>query len=198
LKNFVKKNGMRNSNTMAIAPTATISNIAGCSPSIEPNYSNIFVESNMLGEFTLVNKYLINDLKQLNLWNKEMLDLIKYYDGSIQAIQIIPEFIKDKYHTAFEIDPLRLIQMQSYRAKWIDQSISHNIFVKGATGKTLNDIYLAAWSSGLKTTYYLRTMAATQIEKSTLDIKFGFTQKREYKDLNTNCSLNDSDCESCQ
>jgi ribonucleoside-diphosphate reductase alpha chain len=198
LRNFVKKNGMRNSNIMAIAPTATISNIAGCSPCIEPNYSNIFVESNMLGEFTLVNKYLINDLKQLNLWNKEMLDLIKYYDGSIQQIEIIPEFLKTKYQTAFEIDPLRLIEIQSYRAKWIDQSISHNIFVKGATGKILNDIYLAAWSCGLKTTYYLRTMAATQIEKSTLDSKYGFTQKRVYQDLNPNCLLDDSDCQSCQ
>jgi ribonucleoside-diphosphate reductase alpha chain len=146
----------------------------------------------------LVNKYLINDLKQLNLWNKEMLDLIKYYDGSIQQIEIIPESLKTKYQTAFEIDPLRLIEIQSYRAKWIDQSISHNIFVKGATGKILNDIYLAAWSFGLKTTYYLRTMAATQIEKSTLDSKFGFTQKRVYQDLNPNCLLIDADCQSCQ
>lgn len=198
LRSLIKKHGMRNSNTMAIAPTATISNMAGCSPCIEPIYSNLFVESNMLGEFTLVNKYLVSDLKKLNLWNKEMLDMIKYYDGSIQQIPMIPESIKKKYKTSFEIDPFWLIELESVRAKWVDQSISHNIFVKGATGKLLSDIYCAAWKKGLKTTYYLRTMAATQIEKSTLDSSYGFTQKRVYTEMSKACSLENPDCESCQ
>jgi len=177
----VKKYGMRNSNTMAIAPTATISNIVGCVPCIEPIYKNIYVKANMSGEFTVVNKYLVYDLKKAGLWNTHMLELIKYYDGSIQLIEEIPQHIKDKYKEAFEINPLWLIVITAARGKWIDQSQSHNIFIKGVSGTLMHDIYIAAWHAGLKTTYYPRTFAASQIEKSTLDAKkYGYTQKRLY------------------
>jgi len=181
VRDHIKKYGMRNSNTMAIAPTATISNIAGCYPCIEPLYSNLYVKSNMAGEFTVINNYLVKDLKDLNLWSQDMLDQIKYYDGSIQEIANIPDSIKQKYKTAFELDPMWLIKLTAARSKWIDQSISHNIFMKGASGSKLNDVYLAAWKSGMKTTYYLRSLSISQIEKSTLDAKkFGYTQKRDY------------------
>ncbi len=181
VREHIRKYGMRNSNTMAIAPTATISNIAGCVPCIEPIYSNIYVKSNMMGEFTLVNKYLVDDLKKLNLWDQDMLDQIKYFDGSLQQINCLPEHIKHKYRGAFEIDPAWLLDLTAKRSKWIDQSISHNVFMKGVSGKKLDEIYMSAWRKGLKTTYYLRTLAASQVEKSTLDAKkFGYTQKREY------------------
>ena len=178
----VKKYGMRNSNVMAIAPTATIANISGVFPSIEPIYKNIYVKSNMSGEFTIVNNHLVTDLKALGLWNQDMLERLKYYDGNVQMIDTIPQNLKDKYQEAFAIDPLHLIAITAARGKWLDQSISHNVFLQGVSGKMLNDIYFAAWNSGLKTTYYLRTLGASQIEKSTLDAnKFGFTQKRIYK-----------------
>jgi ribonucleoside-diphosphate reductase alpha chain len=178
----VKQHGIRNSNCMAIAPTATISNIAGCFPCIEPIYKNIYVKANMSGEFTIVNAYLVRDLKKLNLWNQEMLEQLKYYDGNVQFISGIPQHLKDKYKEAFEVDPEWLLEVSAARGKWIDQSQSHNVFMKGVSGKKLHDIYFTAWKKGLKTTYYLRTMAASQIEKSTLDAsKYGYTQKREYK-----------------
>jgi len=184
VRESVKKYGIRNSNIMAIAPTATISNISGCFPCIEPIYKNIYVKSNMSGEFTVVNNYLINDLKKLNLWNQDMLDQIKYYDGNLQLITGIPQEIKSLYKEAFEIDPEWGIKVSAARGKWIDQSQSHNIFMKGTSGSKLSNVYIAAWKSGLKTTYYLRTLAASQIEKSTLDAgKFGYTQKREYKEM---------------
>lgn len=177
----VKLHGMRNSNCMAIAPTATISNIVGCFPCIEPIYKNLYVKANMSGEFTVVNKYLVEDLKKLGLWDRSMLDYLKYYDGSVQMIEAIPAHLKEKYKEVFEIDPEWLIEVTAARGKWIDQSQSHNVFMKGVSGKKLNDIYIKAWRMGLKSTYYLRTLAASQIEKSTLDAKkFGFTQKREY------------------
>lgn len=177
----VKAHGMRNSNCMAIAPTATISNIAGSFPCIEPIYKNIYVKANMSGEFTIVNKYLIADLKKLGLWDRDMLDQLKYYDGSVQMMDNVPQHLKDKYKEVFEIDPEWLIKLTAARGKWIDQSQSHNVFMKGVSGKKLSDIYIAAWKAGLKTTYYLRTLGASQIEKSTLDAKkFGYTQKREY------------------
>lgn len=186
LKSLVKLYGMRNSNTMAIAPTATISTIAGCFPCIEPIYKNIYVKANMTGEFTVVNKYVIKDLKALNLWDQAMLDQIKYYDGNIQLIERIPEHIKDKYKEVFEIDPLWLVEITASRAKWIDQSQSHNVFMRGTSGKLLSDIYIAGWNKGMKTYYYTRTLGASQIEKSTLDSQqFGFTQKRVYKPLNS-------------
>ena len=208
----IKKYGMRNSNTMAIAPTATISNIAGCVPCVEPIYSNIYVKSNMIGEFTVVNKYLVADLKELGLWNQDTLDQIKYFDGSIEQIYKIPENLRRKYRGAFEIDPIWLIELTSRRGKWIDQSMSHNVFLKGVSGKKLDEVYMTAWKKGLKTTYYLRTLAASQIEKSTLDAKkFGYTQMREYKEqasapesqvqeIKTEvnaCEINE-DCDVCQ
>lgn len=187
VRNQVREYGLRNSNVMAIAPTATISNIVGCFPCIEPIYKNLYVKANMSGEFTVVNKYLIQDLKNLGLWNREMIDQLKYYDGSVQKIEMIPQHLKDKYKEAFEIDALFLIELTARRGKWIDQSQSHNVFMKGVSGQLLYDIYITAWKKGLKTTYYLRTLGATQIEKSTLDAnKYGFTQKREYESLKSN------------
>lgn len=181
VRQHVAAYGMRNSNTMAIAPTATISNISGCFPCIEPIYKNLYVKANMTGEFTVVNKYLVEDLKQLGLWDHDMLELLKYYDGSVQLIERIPQKLKDKYKEVFEIDPEWLVKMTAERGVWIDQSQSHNVFMKGVSGKKLSAIYIAGWKAGLKTFYYLRTLGATQIEKSTLDAKkFGFTQKREY------------------
>ena len=181
LKRQVREHGMRNSNTMAVAPTATISNISGCYPCIEPIYKNIYVKANISGEFTIVNSYLVEDLKALGLWNGEMLEQLKYFDGSVQQIPSVPDRLKEKYKETFEIDPIRALQLTAARAKWIDQSQSHNVFMKGTSGKQLADIYQTAWTLGIKTTYYLRTLAASQIEKSTLDAsKYGFTQKREY------------------
>ncbi len=184
VRDHVQQYGMRNSNVMAIAPTATIANIAGVFPSIEPIYKNIYVKSNMSGEFTVANNYLVDDLKKLGFWDQDMLELLKYYDGNLQMIDQIPQEMKDKYQEAFEIDPLHLIHITAARGKWLDQSISHNVFMKGVSGKMLNDIYVAAWRVGLKTTYYLRTLGASQIEKASLDAnKFGFTQKRVYKSM---------------
>ncbi len=177
----VAKYGMRNSNTMAIAPTATISNISGCFPCIEPIYKNLYVKANMNGEFTIVNTYLVNDLKRLNLWDEQMREEMKYFDGSIDMIDRIPQEIKDLYKVSFDIDPHCLIDLTAVRGKWIDQSQSHNVFIKGSSGKQLNDIYMHAWESGLKTTYYLRSLAVSQIEKSTLNVdRYGYTQKRDY------------------
>ena len=207
VRDHVKQWGMRNSNVLSVAPTATISNIAGCYPCIEPMYCNLYVKSNIAGEFTIVNRYLIEDLKKLNLWNKQMLELVKYYDGELTMIDTIPQHIKEKYKGAFEIDPVHLIHVTAARGKWIDQSQSHNVFMKGVSGKKLSEIYLTAWHCGLKTTYYLRTLGATQIEKATLDARYGFTQKREYDyvgdmapatQVSTTCDPNDASCEVCQ
>lgn len=206
VREHVKRWGMRNSNVMAVAPTATISNIAGCYPCIEPMYRNLYVKSNIAGEFTIVNRFLIEDLKKLKLWNKQMLELIKYYDGELSMIDAIPQHIKEKYKGAFEIDPIHLIHITAARGKWIDQSQSHNVFMQGVSGKMLSDIYRAAWECGLKTTYYLRTLGATQIEKATLDARYGFTQKREYDVVEQEtpatqasaCDPSDLSCESCQ
>lgn len=195
----VQQYGMRNSNTMAIAPTATIANIAGCYPCIEAMYSNLYVKSNIAGEFVIVNRYLVEDLKKLNLWNQDILNQLKYYNGSIQNMTHIPQRLKEKYRGVFELDPEWMIKITAHRSKWIDQSISHNVFMNGVSGKKLNEIYFTAWNSGLKTTYYLRTLGASQIEKSTLDAgQFGYTQKRTNISVeDSTCSLNES-CESCQ
>ncbi len=194
LKANVKQFGMRNSNVMAIAPTATISNIVGSYPCIEPIYKNIYVKSNISGEFTVVNRYLVEDLKKLGMWNQDMLDQIKYYDGNLQMIANIPQEIKDLYKEAFELDSIQGIKMTAVRGKWIDQSQSHNVFMNGLSGKKISDVYINAWKFGLKTTYYLRTMAASQIEKSTLDAgKFGFTQKRSYKEMENITQTNETD-----
>ena len=180
VRQHVKEFGIRNSNVMAIAPTATIGNISGAYPCIEPIYKNIYVKANVSGEFTIINHYLVEDLKKLNLWNDEMLEQLKYNDGNLNKIAGIPDKLKDKYKEAFDIEATSLIDIAAARGKWIDQSQSLNIFIQGVSGKKLDDAYMYAWSKGLKTTYYLRGMAATQIEKSTLDAqKYGFTQKRE-------------------
>jgi ribonucleoside-diphosphate reductase alpha chain len=163
---------------MANAPTATTANIAGCYPTIEPIYKNIYVKSNMAGDFMLVNEYLVDDLKKLGLWNADMLEKIKFYDGSVQEIAEIPPALRAKYKEAFEIEPQWLIKAAAYRGRWIDQSQSLNIFYGGTSGKMLSDIYQYAWDLGLKTTYYLRTLGASRVEKSTVDLtKFGNAAK---------------------
>ncbi|MFN3166661.1 MAG: ribonucleoside-diphosphate reductase subunit alpha [Phycisphaeraceae bacterium] len=167
VREAVAKYGMRNSNVMAIAPTATISNIAGSYQSIEPTYRNLFVKSNLSGDFTITNAYLVNDLKQLGLWDEQMLDDLKYYDGSLQHIDRVPEDLKHLYKTAFEIDIFALIACTARRQKWIDMGISFNLYIDQPSGKLLNDMYMSCWKQGLKTTYYLRGQGATRIEKST-------------------------------
>ena len=170
VRDAVKKNGMRNSNVMAIAPTATIGNISGVTQSIEPMYKNIFVKSNLSGEFTVVNEFLVEDLKKIGIWDQEMIDDLKYFDGSVQEIKRIPEALKAKYATAFEIDYEWIIEAGSRRQKWIDMGQSLNLYQAKPSGKKISDMYMHAWEKGLKTTYYLRSMGATRIEKSTLDV----------------------------
>lgn len=215
LKALVKQYGMRNSNLMAIAPTATISTIVDCYPCIEPLYKNIYVKSNVSGEFTVLNTYLVEDLKKIGLWGKQMLDQLKYYDGDLGRITAIPARLKEKYKTAFELDPVWLVKITATRGKWIDQSQSHNVFMQGVSGAKLDQVYTTAWKWGMKTSYYLRTLGASQIEKATLDAKeFGFTQKREYTEpavvpnvipvaaaalaMPRACGIEDPSCESCQ
>lgn len=215
VRESIKKHGMRNSLVMAIAPTATIGNIAGVTASIEPLYKNIFVKSNLSGEFTVVNEYLVKDLKELNLWNKDMIDDLKYFDGSIQEIDRIPEKIKQKYATAFEIEYEWIIEAASRRQKWIDMGQSLNLYQAKPSGKKVSDMYLLGWEKGLKTTYYLRSMGATRIEKSTLDVskyknivgqrtrdEFGHvtdsSEKTEEK-IHLQLSIEPTeDCEACQ
>lgn len=180
VRNSIKQFGMRNSNCMAIAPTATISNISNCVPAMEPIYKNIYVKANQSGDFTIVNEYLVEELKKIGMWNDEMLSKLKYFDGRITQIIEIPQIIRDRFKEVFEVDSKWLIKAAAYRGKWIDQSQSLNIFYSGHSGKDLNDIYLYAWEMGLKTTYYLRTMAATQVEKSTVSTAtFGATHLRK-------------------
>ena len=167
LKERIKLHGMRNSNCVAIAPTATISNIIGVSACIEPNYENLFVKSNLSGEFTVINEHLVDDLKARGLWDEVMISDLKYFDGALAKIDRIPDDLKANYATAFEMDPTWIVEAASRRQKWIDQAQSLNIYMAGASGKKLDDIYKLAWKRGLKTTYYLRTMAATSAEKST-------------------------------
>ena len=169
LRGRVRASGMRNSNVMAIAPTATIANIAGVSQSIEPTYQNLFVKSNLSGEFTVVNPYMVQDLKKLGLWDKVMVNDLKYYDGSLAAIDRVPSHIKELYATAFEVEPRWLVDAASRRQKWIDQAQSLNLYIANASGKKLDVTYRMAWLRGLKTTYYLRARSATSTEKSTLD-----------------------------
>ena len=167
LKARIKMHGMRNSNCVAIAPTATISNIIGVSACIEPNYENLFVKSNLSGEFTVINEHLVDDLKALGLWDEVMISDLKYFDGALAKIDRIPDDLKANYATAFEMDTSWIIEAASRRQKWIDQAQSLNIYMAGASGKKLDETYKLAWIRGLKTTYYLRTMAATSAEKST-------------------------------
>ncbi|KAG1660418.1 Ribonucleoside-diphosphate reductase subunit alpha [Nymphon striatum] len=166
LRKQIKQHGMRNSNTMAIAPTATISNICGVSQSIEPTYQNMFVKSNLSGEFTVINPYMVNELKDLGLWDEVMINDLKYFDGSVQQIDRIPDELKAKYATAFEVDSRWLIEAGSRRQKWIDQGQSLNLYMQEPSGAKLDNLYKLAWVRGLKTTYYLRSMGATAMEKT--------------------------------
>ncbi len=167
LRNRIKEVGMRNSNCIAIAPTATIANIVGVSASIEPTYQNIYVKSNLSGEFTVANKYLVDDLKKLGMWDEVMVGDLKYFDGSLAKIDRVPAELRELYATAFEVDAQWLVEAAARRQKWIDQAQSLNIYMAGASGKKLDDTYKLAWIRGLKTTYYLRTLGATSAEKST-------------------------------
>ncbi|MES3015569.1 MAG: ribonucleoside-diphosphate reductase subunit alpha, partial [Pseudomonadota bacterium] len=167
LRQKIATDGMRNSNCVAIAPTATISNIIGVDASIEPCFGNLSVKSNLSGEFTVINGYLVKDLKRLGLWDDVMVMDLKHFDGSLRPIDRVPQEVKALYATAFEVEPLWLVEAAARRQKWIDQAQSLNIYMAGASGKKLDDTYKLAWLRGLKTTYYLRTTSATQAEKST-------------------------------
>ena len=194
LRNDVRTKGMRNSNVMAIAPTATIANITGVSQSIEPTYQNLFVKSNLSGEFTVLNPYLVKDLKAQGLWDEVMVNDLKYFNGSVAQIDRISPELKKLYATAFEIDARWLVEAASRRQKWIDQAQSLNLYVAEPSGKVLDRLYKLAWKRGLKTTYYLRSLGATNTEKSTV-------QKGELNAVQTEpkaCSILDPDCEACQ
>ena len=216
----VRTQGMRNSNVMAIAPTATIANITGVSQSIEPTYQNLYVKSNLSGEFTVVNPYLVHDLKDRGLWDKVMVNDLKYYDGSVQEIDRVPDELKALYATAFEVEPRWLVEAGSRRQKWLDQAQSLNLYIQGASGRKLDVTYKMAWLSGLKTTYYLRALGATHTEKSTVDgsrlnaVSAGGGAPAKAAPAATPhpdaaaeggpapapaaCSIDDPDCEACQ
>ncbi len=199
LRQKVKTIGMRNSNTMAIAPTATISNICGVSQSIEPTYQNLFVKSNLSGEFTVINPYLVADLKALNLWDNVMVNDLKYFNGSVVNIDRIPQHLKDKYKTAFEIEPEYLIDSAARRQKWIDQGQSLNLYMAQASGPKLDKMYKHAWVRGLKTTYYLRSLGATNAEKSTVnDTSLNAVKVTTTTTAPLACSIDNPDCEACQ
>ncbi|RME33525.1 MAG: ribonucleoside-diphosphate reductase subunit alpha [Gammaproteobacteria bacterium] len=192
LRERVKTVGMRNSNCMAIAPTATISNICGVAQSIEPTYQNLFVKSNLSGEFTVVNPHLVADLKAHKLWDEVMVNDLKYYDGSVAHIDRIPEELKALYATAFEIDPRWLVEAAARRQKWLDQAQSLNLYMAEPSGRKLDNLYKLAWVRGLKTTYYLRALGATHMEKTTAPVESAPAEAPKA------CSILDPDCEACQ
>ena len=203
LRERIKNFGMRNSNCVAIAPTATIANIVGVSASIEPTYQNLYVKSNLSGEFTVTNEYLVEDLKKRNLWDEVMIADLKYFDGSLSRIDRIPPELRTLYATAFEMEPTPIVEAASRRQKWIDQAQSLNIYMAGASGKKLDETYKLAWKRGLKTTYYLRTLGATSAEKSTVrsgtlnavpsgGVDDGMQAQPQF------CAIDDPDCEACQ
>lgn len=195
LRQRVKTIGMRNSNVLAIAPTATIANICGVSQSIEPTYQNLFVKSNLSGEFTVINPALVTDLKKLSLWDDVMVNDLKYFHGSVDKINRIPAHLKALYATAFEIDPAWLVEAGSRRQKWIDQAQSLNLYMAEPSGKKLDQLYRLSWIRGLKTTYYLRSMGATNAERSTIeDSALNAVQNAEPKA----CLITDPTCEACQ
>jgi ribonucleoside-diphosphate reductase alpha chain len=211
LRARIKQFGMRNSNCLAIAPTATIANIIGVSASIEPTYQNLYVKSNLSGEFTVANEYLVADLKRLNLWDEVMVADLKYFDGTLAKIDRIPADIRSLYATAFEVDPVWLVEAGARRQKWIDQAQSLNIYMAGASGKKLDETYKLAWLRGLKTTYYLRTMGATHAEKSTVKagalnavpadggLSAQSASKAESESAEPKfCAIDDPTCEACQ
>ena len=205
---------MRNSNVMAIAPTATIANITGVTQSIEPTYQNLFVKSNLSGEFTVVNPHMVHDLKRQGLWDSVMVNDLKYFDGSLQSIDRIPADLKQLYATAFEVEPRWLVDAASRRQKWIDQAQSLNLYIASASGKKLDVMYRMAWMRGLKTTYYLRALSATSTEKSTVvgDSALNAVASEvspvaetiaealmgEPAEVPQACSIDDPDCEACQ
>ncbi|HWH84585.1 MAG TPA: ribonucleoside-diphosphate reductase subunit alpha, partial [Burkholderiaceae bacterium] len=211
LRQRIADHGMRNSNCVAIAPTATISNIIGVSASIEPSFGNLSVKSNLSGEFTIVNEYLVRDLKKLGLWDDVMVMDLKHFDGSLRRIDRVPEDLKDLYATAFEIETQWLVEAAARRQKWIDQAQSLNIYMAGASGKKLDETYKLAWLRGLKTTYYLRTVGSSHAEKST--VKAGHMNAVSSDggassallgsdaDVATDmkfCAIDNPDCEACQ
>jgi ribonucleoside-diphosphate reductase alpha chain len=206
VRESIARHGMRNSNCMAIAPTATISNIVGVSQSIEPTYKNLFVKSNMSGEFTIINPFLVEDLKKLGLWTQEVIDALKRFDGELDPIGQIPEGLKDLYKTAFAVEAKWLVDAASRRQKWIDQGQSLNLYMAQPSGKKLDDMYRAAWKRGLKTTYYLRSLGATTTEKSTLTtgehnkVKAMAPVRAEAREefQPKFCSITDPTCEACQ
>ena len=199
VRKHISEHGMRNSNTMAIAPTATISYICGCSQSIEPNFGVIFVYSTLSGEFTQINEYFVEDIKKAGLWSQYFVDAIKSVDGDLSKLEnTIPDKIKQKYKTAFQQDQLKFIDCAAARQKWIDQGQSLNLYNNKTSLKFLNNMYMHAWKSGLKTTYYLRSTAASTIEKSTVS-----SNKKEYTQEEIQaCSIeamrNGEECEACQ
>jgi len=206
LRTRIKQHGMRNSNCVAIAPTATISNIVGVSASVEPTYQNLFVKSNLSGEFTMINDHLVSDLKQMRLWDEVMVSDLKYFDGSLSKIDRIPAELRSLYATAFEVEPQWLIEAASRRQKWIDQAQSLNIYMAGVSGRKLDETYKLAWMRGLKTTYYLRTMGATSAEKSTsragslnaVSNTGGMSGNAAGAEEAKFCSIDNPECEVCQ
>jgi ribonucleoside-diphosphate reductase alpha chain len=211
LRERIKRHGMRNSNCLAIAPTATIANIVGVSASIEPTFQNLFVKSNLSGEFTVVNEYLVADLKKLGLWDEVMVADLKYFDGNLARIDRVPPELRRLYATAFEVDPFWIVEAGARRQKWIDQSQSLNIYIGQASGKKLDETYRLAWKRGLKTTYYLRALGATHAEKSTvktgqlnavpLDGALAQSVKspeREEQAEVAACKIDNPECEACQ
>ena len=213
LRAKIAEHGMRNSNCLAIAPTATISNVMGTSPCIEPTYKNLFVKSNLSGEFIVLNQFLVKDLKKHGLWSQEMLDQLKYFDGELTDIPDIPEELKNRYLTAFGVEWKYLVDAAARRQKWIDQSQSVNLFLAEPDLKSLSHMYRAAWNKGLKTTYYLRTLGASNIEKATIAVRKDIrgemaTAEADAEETSSSakdaeaCSLeammNGGTCEACQ
>ncbi|MGH8669450.1 MAG: ribonucleoside-diphosphate reductase subunit alpha, partial [Burkholderiales bacterium] len=201
LRGRIRQHGMRNSNCIAIAPTATIANIIGVSASIEPTFQNLFVKSNLSGEFTVTNEYLVADLRKAGLWDEVMIADLKYFDGNLARIDRAPAELRRLYATAFEVEPKWLVEAAARRQKWIDQSQSLNIYMAGASGRKLDDTYKLAWIRGLKTTYYLRAMGATHAEKSTSKagqlnaVPSGGAEAAEDPKF---CAIDNPDCEACQ
>ena len=204
IREQVKKHGMRNSNVMAIAPTATIANITGVSPCIEPTYQNLYVKSNLSGEFTVINPYLVEELKKEQLWDDVMIADLKYSEGSLASINRVPEKIKNMFQTAFEVEPKFIVESASRRQKWIDQAQSLNLYISNVDGKKLDNTYKMAWYKGLKTTYYLRAIGATSTEKATVDkgslnaVETNREENMAASQAPKACSILDPDCEACQ
>ena len=204
VRDQVKKHGMRNSNVMAIAPTATIANITGVSPCIEPTYQNLYVKSNLSGEFTVINPYLVEELKKEQLWDDVMIADLKYSEGSLASINRVPKNIKNMFQTAFEVEPKFIVESASRRQKWIDQAQSLNLYISNVDGKKLDNTYKMAWYKGLKTTYYLRAIGATSTEKATVDkgslhaVETNREESMAASQAPKACSILDPDCEACQ